>query len=141
MKIGRKYIFFFFILGSLILSSCKKGIPSDVIPPDRMEALLYDYHIAQALGNEYNGEERYKRELLVQYVFTKHQTTEAHFDTSLVWYTRNTEILSKIYDKVKKGLKDEQELVGDLIAKRDKKPKMTKQGDSIDVWPWQRMVR
>ena len=59
----------------------------------------------------------------------------------MVWYTRNTEILSKIYDKVKKRLKDEQELVGDLIAKRDKKPKMTKQGDSIDVWPWQRMVR
>ena len=42
---------------------------------------------------------------------------------------------------MKKRLKDEQELVGDLIAKRDKKPKMTKQGDSIDVWPWQRMVR
>lgn len=54
-------------------------------------------------------------------VFKKYGTTQAAFDSSMVWYTRNTEVLSKIYDKVRKRLKDEQELVGDLVAKRDKK--------------------
>ena len=63
MKRGYKYIFCIFLLTSILLSSCKKGIPSEVIQPDKMEALLYDYHIAQAIGNEYNGEERYKKEL------------------------------------------------------------------------------
>ena len=59
----------------------------------------------------------------------------------MVWYTRNTEVLSKIYEKVKKRLKDQQDEVNHLIALRDKKPKMTEPGDSLDVWPWLRMIR
>ena len=49
--------------------------------------------------------------------------------------------LSKIYEKVKKRLKDQQDEVNHLIALRDKKPKMTEPGDSLDVWPWLRMIR
>ena len=123
------------------VAGCKVKRPSDVISESKMENLLYDYHVAKSMGDNLPYSENYKKALYIDAVFKKYGTTQAAFDSSMVWYTRNTEILSKIYDKVKKRLKDEQELVGDLIAKRDKKPKMTKQGDSIDVWPWQRMVR
>ena len=123
------------------VAGCKVKRPSDVISESKMENLLYDYHLAKSMGDNLPYSENYKKALYIDAVFKKYGTTQAAFDSSMVWYTRNTEILSKIYDKVKKRLKDEQELVGDLIAKRDKKPKMTKQGDSIDVWPWQRMVR
>lgn len=141
MKIGHKYIFFFFILGSLILSSCKKGIPSDVIPPDKMEALLYDYHIAQALGNEYNGEERYKRELLVQYVFTKHQTTEAHFDSSLVWYTRNTEELNKIYERVGERFKKSNEAILAITQSNTQAKVEPIVGDTVNIWRQETLFR
>ena len=120
---------------------CKVKRPDDVISESKMENLLYDYHVAKSMGDNLPYSENYKKALYIDAVFKKYGTTQAAFDSSMVWYTRNTEILSKIYDKVKKRLKDEQELVGDLIAKRDKKPKMTKQGDSIDVWPWQCMIR
>ena len=123
------------------VAGCKVKRPSDVISESKMENLLYDYHVAKSMGDNLPYSENYKKALYIDAVFKKYGTTQAAFDSSMVWYTRNTEILSKIYDKVKKRLKDEQELVGDLIAKRDKKPKMTKQGDSINVWPWQRMVR
>ena len=123
------------------VAGCKVKRPSDVISESKMENLLYDYHVAKSMGDNLPYSENYKKALYIDAVFKKYGTTQAAFDSSMVWYTRNTEILSKIYDKVKKRLKDEQELVGDLIAKRDKKPKMTKQGDSIDVWPWQRMIR
>ena len=123
------------------VAGCKVKRPSDVISESKMENLLYDYHVAKSMGDNLPYSDNYKKALYIDAVFKKYGTTQAAFDSSMVWYTRNTEILSKIYDKVKKRLKDEQELVGDLIAKRDKKPKMTKQGDSIDVWPWQRMVR
>ena len=126
---------------ALAVAGCKVKRPDDVISESKMENLLYDYHVAKSMGDNLPYSENYKKALYIDAVFKKYGTTQAAFDSSMVWYTRNTEILSKIYDKVKKRLKDEQELVGDLIAKRDKKPKMTKQGDSIDVWPWQRMVR
>ena len=123
------------------VARCKVKRPNDVISESEMENLLYDYHLAKSMGDNLPYSENYKKELYIDAVFNKYGTTQAAFDSSMVWYTRNTELLSKIYDKVRKRLKDEQELVGDLIAKRDKKPKMTTPGDSIDVWPWQRMVR
>ena len=123
------------------VAGCKVKRPNDVISESEMENLLYDYHLAKSMGDNLPYSENYKKELYIDAVFRKYGTTQAAFDSSMVWYTRNTELLSKIYDKVRKRLKDEQELVGDLIAKRDKKPKMTTPGDSIDVWPWQRMVR
>ena len=123
------------------VAGCKVKKPNDVISESEMENLLYDYHLAKSMGDNLPYSENYKKELYIDAVFRKYGTTQAAFDSSMVWYTRNTELLSKIYDKVRKRLKDEQELVGDLIAKRDKKPKMTTPGDSIDVWPWQRMVR
>lgn len=123
------------------VAGCKVKKPNDVISESEMENLLYDYHLAKSMGDNLPYSENYKKELYIDAVFRKYGTTQAAFDSSMVWYTRNTELLSKIYDKVRRRLKDEQELVGDLIAKRDKKPKMTTPGDSIDVWPWQRMVR
>ncbi|WP_294629823.1 DUF4296 domain-containing protein [uncultured Bacteroides sp.] len=123
------------------VAGCKVKRPDDVISESKMESLLYDYHLAKSMGDNLAYSENYKKTLYIYAVFKKHGTTQAVFDSSMVWYTRNTEVLSKVYDKVRKRLKDEQELVNDLIAKRDKKPKMTQSGDSIDVWPWQRMVR
>lgn len=58
-----------------------------------------------------------------------------------MWYTRNTEVLSKIYEKVSKRLKAQQNEINHLIALRDNKPKMSEPGDSIDVWPWKRLIR
>ena len=137
----RRFCLYLFVCSAVVLlAGCKVKRPSDVLPESTMEQLLYDYHIAKSLGENLPNE-NYKRALYLESVFRKYGTTEAEFDSSMVWYTRNTEILTKIYEKVSKRLKDEQELVNDLVAKRDKKPKTTPKGDSIDVWPWQRMVR
>ena len=59
----------------------------------------------------------------------------------MVWYTRNTKILSEIYEKVNKRLKAQQNAINHLIALRDNKPKMSAPGDSIDVWAWQRIAQ
>lgn len=106
----------------------------------QMEELLYDYHIAKAMGEDLSGNENYKKALYIEAVFKKHGTTEANFDSSLVWYTRNTELLSKIYEKVNTRLKAQQDQLNHLIALRDKKPKMSAPGDSIDVWAWNRVA-
>ncbi|MCE9474340.1 DUF4296 domain-containing protein [Bacteroides fragilis] len=125
----------------LIVSACKVKRPDSVISESEMENLLYDYHIAKAMGENMPGGENYKKALYVEAVFKKYGTTEEVFDSSMVWYTRNTKILSEIYEKVNKRLKAQQNAINHLIALRDNKPKMSAPGDSINVWAWQRIAQ
>ena len=126
---------------ALAIVGCKVKRPDDVISESKMENLLYDYHLAKSMGDNLPYSENYKKALYLDAVFKKYGTTEATFDSSLVWYTRNTEVLSKIYEKVSKRLKAQQNEINHLIALRDNKPKMSESGDSIDVWPWKRLIR
>ena len=74
-------------------------------------------------------------------LFNKYGLTQADFDTSLVWYTRNTEVLAKVYEKVTSRLKSKQTDINKLIAIRDKKPMTSNPGDSINVWAWSELVQ
>ncbi len=135
--------FFHFCLActaSMLITGCKVKRPETIIPEERMEELLYDYHLAKAMGDNLSYDENHKRSLYINDVFRKHEVTEAVFDSSLVWYTRHTELLSKIYERVNKRMKEEQNAVNHLIALRDKKPGISKPGDSINVWAWQPLL-
>ena len=120
---------------------CGNKIPADIIQPVEMENLLYDYHIANTLGADLPYSEGYKKNAYFAYVFEKHHVTEAEFDSSMVWFARYPEPLTKIYEQVNKRLKNERDIIDDLIALRDNKPKDTRPGDSIDVWAWQKIYR
>ena len=75
------------------VAGCKVKRPSGVIPESEMENLLYDYHLAKSMGDNLPYSENYKKALYLDAVFRKHGTTQAVFDSSMVWYTRNTEVL------------------------------------------------
>lgn len=139
MQINKHPLIYVLVL-IFVLTGCKVRRPKEVIPESQMESLLYDYHIAKALGENLPYNENYKKALYVEYVFKKHGTTEAVFDSSMVWYTRNAKVLSKIYEQVNKKLKDQLNELDDLIAIRDNKPKISAPGDSIDVWLLERML-
>lgn len=117
----------------LSLSSCKKKVPSDVIQPAQMEDLLYDYHLAQAAGNQFSGQDYYKKELLMQYVFQKHHVTEAQFDSSMVWYTRNMEKLGDIYTDLDKRFADVNLNAGRNYLMQQETAGAAS-GDTVDVW-------
>ena len=77
----------------------------------------------------------------MDYVFKKYNTTQAQFDSSLVWYTRHTDQFATIYEKINKRYKKQLDDLNHLIATRDKKPQMSRPGDSIDVWYKERIYR
>ena len=79
------------LLSAALLAGCGKQIPKDVIHPDKMEDILYDYHLTTAMSGNISYDENYKKEALRNYVYRKHHVTKAEFDSSMVWYTRNTE--------------------------------------------------
>ncbi len=136
-----KWIGVCILFSFLFLGSCKKGMPDGVIKPVEMENLLYDYQIARAMSDDLPYEDNDRKALYLDYIFEKHHTTRAEFDSSMVWYTRNSEALLRIYKNVNKRLKMQQEELNHLIGMRDKKPQKTQTGDSIDIWYADRVYR
>lgn len=125
----------------LALASCQVKRPDGVFSDAEMENVLYDYHIAKAMGEGLPYNENYKRVLYVEAVYRKYGITEAQFDSSMTWFARNPEVLSQIYENINTRLKAEKESLETLIAQRDNKPRTSKPGDSIDVWGWQRLYQ
>ena len=122
------------LLSAALLAGCGKQIPKDVIRPDKMENILYDYHLTTAMSGNISYNENYKKEALRKYVYEKHHITKAEFDSSMVWYTRHTEDLAKIYTNLGKRFREEKKDIKRLLAMRENKPSMSQPGDTIDVW-------
>lgn len=125
------------LLLAFCLTACQVKRPETVLTDAKMEDVLYDFHIAKAMGEEVPYNESYKRVLYIESVYKKHGITQADFDTSMVWFARHPDALTKIYEKVNTRLKAERDGINHLIALRDHKPKESAPGDSIDVWIWQ----
>ena len=37
----------------IVLTGCGKSIPQDIIQPDKMERVLYDYHLSMGMSNDF----------------------------------------------------------------------------------------
>lgn len=129
-----KYVSWAVVILCAGLVACGKKVPSRVIQPKEMESLLYDYHMATSLGYELSYSEGYKKEAYIDYVFRKHHVTEAEFDSSMVWYTRHSDVLLGIYDNLQKRLKAEEGNMKLQVAKRNNQISVSMSGDTVDVW-------
>lgn len=129
------------LVALLCFASCKVKRPGRILSDKKMEEVLYDYHVAKAMADQVPYNDQFKRVLYVESVFKKHGISKADFDTSMVWFSRNPNILDKVYERVNERLKAERDGVDNLIALREEKPKETASGDSIDVWMWKHIYR
>ena len=96
----RSRLFVYLFLG-LFLACTNK--PMYVMSDKKMEDVLFDLYIVEVGINEnsmvfYN--DSVKKKELLQSVFKKHKTTQAKFDTSLVWYNANLKRYLKINTQV-----------------------------------------
>lgn len=103
----RRNITWVWLLGAAFMVGCDKQVPEDIIQPDRMENILYDYHLSISMGNNLSYSDNYQKEAYKNYVFEKYHITEADFDSSMVWYTRHTEELAGLYKKVGERFRSE----------------------------------
>ncbi|MCD8165894.1 MAG: DUF4296 domain-containing protein [Bacteroides sp.] len=128
-----KYIILLFLI-LCCLTACKKGVPRGVIPQGKMENLLYDYYLTKTMVDDLKYDERYKQVFYMNYVFDKHKVTQAQFDSSLVWYTRNAKLFAEIHQHVSERMKVQRDGVNHLIAMRDKSSRDSQPGDTVNVW-------
>ena len=117
-----------------VLSACGKKIPDDIIQPDAMQDLLYDYHLASTMSSSLPYTESYQKDAYFDYVFQKHHVTEAEFDSSMVWYTRHAEELATIYRSLQERLEREEKQMKEQVAKRDNQIDVSMSGDTVDIW-------
>lgn len=83
-----------------LLCACKADVPDEIIGEEEMEDILYDYHIAQSLAKNQPDSIGYKMRDYIQAVWYKYGITEVEFDKSLEWYTRHSDRLYKIYQRI-----------------------------------------
>lgn len=117
-----------------LVFSCKPTVPSDYIQPDDMEEILYDYHVAQAMGRDgLRSEQDYEENAYFLAALRKHSVTEAEFDTSLVYYYTHAERLKGIYEHVSERLNNEAATLGVTSGSFGLSSYGTT-GDTANVW-------
>lgn len=130
----RRIDIFAVILLSLTLSGCRLRRPDNVLSPRKMEQFLYDYHLAQAIGQELPKEEKYTTQAYIDWAYRKHGITKEEFNTSLVWYTRYPNEFTKIYKRLSNRIDDEYKVASKSLSQIEKKAFSIQSGDSVNLW-------
>lgn len=115
-----------------LFTSCGKEIPEDIIQPELMEKVLYDYHLSLSINP--NGKNT-EKEAQKNYIYQKHGISEALFDSSMVWYTRESKELMAIYENLEKRFKREHAHIERLLESRDESNSLGSiSGDTVNLW-------
>lgn len=121
---------FLAILFVIFISVACDNSSNTFIAQGEMEDILYDYHLADAMAQQAEGE--YDRKSL-EYraaVLSKHGVSQEKFDTSMVYYMRHTDRLHSMYEHIADRMQNEARRIGvDANA-----GSVTAMGDSANVW-------
>lgn len=137
----RRLIYTFSLLLTLLVVSCEVERPDYVIAPDKMQEMLYDYHLVQAMSSEYASED-YKEKMFFEYVFRKHGITKEDFERSMEWYVRYPKYLRKIYTELETRVQAEVDGMGDTKGVLDEGVSIDVAylgGDTAELWTSSRM--
>ena len=112
---SRCYHIVLFALLTLTWFGCR---PKGILHSGEMRAILADLHKAdgmiQVSGLQFGHDE--VMNIYYAQVLEKHGTTQAQFDSSIVWYTAHPVLFDKIYPKVQADLKAEHDAFKNLYA-------------------------
>lgn len=131
MKLLQTLYFLFAVSLLPLVVSCKPGTPKGIIKQGKMENILYDYHLAQAMAQQVQADSvDYYLQLYRQAVFQKYGISKTAFDSSMVWYERHTDVLGKMYARLAErfgGSADGGNAMGNLSL-------TSVSGDTLNVW-------
>jgi hypothetical protein len=93
------------LIFALFLFSCKSSIPKDVLPPKKMQAVLWDVMQADELAEYYSAQDSTFRNLskrvdYYQKVFSIHKIKKEDFTKSLSYYENHPQKLKPILDSI-----------------------------------------
>jgi hypothetical protein len=95
------------ILISLSFICCKsKEVPKAIIQPKQMEKVLYDIHIADSYITSIGNVDSAKKVSAAFYkgIYKKFKTDSVQYNKSMDYYYKHPDLLTEIYDQIKKDL-------------------------------------
>lgn len=132
MKSLRPVLYFVFVCVSFC--GCENRAPKGLIGEGLLENILYDYHLAQAMAE--TASDRDSTDFLKRYyeraVLDKYGVTEARFDSSMAWYTRHSDKLFKVYQRIDKRFAETASAVGGMAVAGG--VPLPFSGDTANVW-------
>lgn len=118
----------FFVLGILSLSC--SNTHEGVLTQQEMADVLYDYHLAQTIaGSQSSGQ--ISTEAYADMVLAKHGISQAEFDSSLLWYSRNSDAFYDVYKHVNERLDKE---LGTIAESSESDITFATTGDTANIW-------
>lgn len=130
----RKFGLFLLSMMMLLVWGCDKDAPRH-LSHGKMEAILYDYHVADAVSNtDVNYDDTLRLNVYKLAVLQKHGVTEADFDSSMVYYTRHADELYEIYERLSKRLADEALILGASASEANRYMTISNTGDTANIW-------
>ncbi len=90
-------------------------IPKDVMAMDKMEMILADMHITDAIAEnkaQLGMNEKLLTEEYHEQIFKNHGTTRQEFLKSYKFYEDNPKLLNKMYDNILEKMSKREEAVG-----------------------------
>lgn len=120
------------LLLAITLFACNK-MPKGILTEGEMQEVMTDMLVAEALIS--NNYQQYKEDsvklALYESVFRKHHTSQAVYDSSLIWYGKNIDIYMRVIDKTIVELARRKNEMGDIPLAAA--PVST--NDSVNIWP------
>ena len=120
-----------FVLMIIFLSACNPEIPKDVLPPDKMEKLMWDMMLADEMILQYKVTDSSfmkvaKQSRYYQSIFRIHNTTEETFRKSVKFYMEHPSIFKPVLDSMnvsgerkQRSIDTTMQLADSLIKKRN----------------------
>ena len=95
----------FFVLIVVFLSACSSEIPDDVLPPARMQKVMWDMMMADEMTLEYTLTDSSfarvaKQSRYYQSIFKLHNTTQETFKKSAKFYMEHPALFKPILDSM-----------------------------------------
>lgn len=117
------------------VSACRSRGEKKHLSQGKMEEILYDYHVADAIsGMDYDYKDTLRMRVYKQAVLKKHGVSEADFDSSMVYYTRHADELYEIYERLSKRLADEALILGASASEANRYMTISNTGDTANIW-------
>lgn len=129
----RRTAWWMLLVAAVFLASCETRTPEGIVPPDKMEDLLYDYHLAQSMARQAPDSTAYRYRLYTEAVYRKYGINAVQFDSTMAWYTRHSDRLYKIYERVNRRLVEDVGASGNGTL-RSRYTSLSSTGDTANVW-------
>lgn len=120
------------LLLTIVMFSCKPSMPDKYLKPSEMADILFDYHLAEGMQNVLQDNDSIAMRAYELSILNKYGVSKADFDSSLVYYTRHTAMLEKVYDDVVDRLNRESSLYGG--AQIGLNGEFVNSADTTNVW-------